>query len=334
MTAIGDESFRAVEHPSALRLGSRHASAARIRPRRRLRQPPGTDVLTRRQLRDVFLFLRFIARDENVIRAKRSMRRYDDADRPIDPRQLFNRRDVLHVPHPRAAIFRRKDDPQQIQPSQLLDDRHRKLAGFVPRHHVRSNLALGELPHAFLQLQLLVIQLEVQNVPPKSSPSPLKDLPSQADRGICLRSAVHSELFAGGRARGQRRGWHPTTYLTMECSDERNTRTDRLVTKACSAGVLAGCREGVSPSHLTWKQLSLYLFSVPKIFRASQTGATNTCAGLVRNAGLFPSIKCPSHASANAVGISSSAITQCHQTTMREENPTGIAIMCKARLTG
>jgi hypothetical protein len=63
----------------------------------------------------------------------------------------------------------------------------------------------------------------------------------------------------------------------MECNDERNTRTDRLVTKkARSAGVLAGCRDAVSPPHLTWTQLSLYLFSAPKILRASHTGATNT----------------------------------------------------------
>jgi len=71
-----------------------------------------------------------------------------------------------------------------------------------------------------------------------------------------------------------------------------------------------------------------------KIFRAIHTGATKTCAGLVRNAGLFPSIRCPSHANANAAGISNSAMIQWNQTTMIEENPTGIAIMCSARLTG
>jgi hypothetical protein len=79
---------------------------------------------------------------------------------------------------------------------------------------------------------------------------------------------------------------------------------------------------------------TLYFFSAPKIFRASHIGATNTCAGLVRNAGLFPSIRCPSQAKANAVGIKNSATIQCHQITIREEKPTGIAIMWRARLTG
>ena len=44
--------------------------------------------------------------------------------------------------------------------------------------------------------------------------------------------------------------------------------------------------------------------------RAIHTGATNTCVGFVKNAGLFPSIKCPSHASANAAGINSSPMIQ------------------------
>jgi hypothetical protein len=79
---------------------------------------------------------------------------------------------------------------------------------------------------------------------------------------------------------------------------------------------------------------TVYFFSEPKIFRANQTGATNTWTGLVKNAGLFPSMRCPSQASAKAVGIKRSATIQCHQITIREEKPTGIAIMWRARFTG
>src|ERR1700690_248226 len=71
---------------------------------------------------------------------------------------------------------------------------------------------------------------------------------------------------------------------------------------------------------------SFFFGAIPKIFRAIHTGATNTWAGLVRNAGLFPSTQCPSHASAKAAGISSRAIIQCHQTTITDEKPTGMAI--------
>lgn len=68
---------------------------------------------------------------------------------------------------------------------------------------------------------------------------------------------------------------------------------------------------------------AVFFVPVRKIFRASHTGATNTCTGWVRKAGLLPSIKGPSQARANAVGIRSSAITQCHQTTISEEKPHG-----------
>src|SRR5713101_4341158 len=115
MTAVGDESFRTVEHPSTTGLGGRHASAARVRTRRRLGKSPRAQVLTRRQFRHIFLLLRFVARNENVIRAKRSVRGHDDPHRPIHPRQLFDRSDVLHVPHARPAVLLRKNDPQQAE---------------------------------------------------------------------------------------------------------------------------------------------------------------------------------------------------------------------------
>jgi len=44
---------------------------------------------------------------------------------------------------------------------------------------------------------------------------------------------------------------------------------------------------------------------MPKILRTIQTGATKTCAGLVRKAGLLPSMKWPTQAIANARGIKS-----------------------------
>src|SRR5262249_2631202 len=114
---------------------------------------------------------------------------------------------------------------------------------------------------------------------------------------------------------GSRAEMRPAIYLIMGSDEKRNRYTDRLVMGR-------------------FYPRSIAFLSDRNILFASHTAATNTCTGFVRNAGLFPSIKCPSHASAKAVGISSSAMTQCHQTTMIEENPTGIAIMCSARFTG
>src|SRR5438477_4511984 len=47
---------------------------------------------------------------------------------------------------------------------------------------------------------------------------------------------------------------------------------------------------------------------LPKIRRTIHSGATSTCAGLLKNAGLLPSTKCPIHASAKAA-ITSKAAT-------------------------
>src|SRR5205823_12050951 len=75
-------------------------------------------------------------------------------------------------------------------------------------------------------------------------------------------------------------------------------------------------------------------FSDVNILRTSHSGATKTCTGLVRKAGLLPSIKWPSQASAKVAGISSRAMIQCNQTTTSEEKPTGMAMMCSARFRG
>ncbi len=90
------------------------------------------------------------------------MRRYDDPDRSVNAREFRDRRDILHVTHTRAAVFRWKNYPQQAELAQFLDRRQREFASFIPFHDVRRNLAFGKLAHRLLQVQLLIVQLEVQ----------------------------------------------------------------------------------------------------------------------------------------------------------------------------
>ena len=87
-------------------------------------------------------------------------------NRPIHPRKLFDGGDVLHVPHPRAAQLRRKDDAHQPQLAQFFDGRQRKIARLVPLADVRRDLALGKFAHALLELQLFFVELEVQRGSP------------------------------------------------------------------------------------------------------------------------------------------------------------------------
>ena len=99
------------------------------------------------------------------------MRRDDDADRAIHAREFFDGGDVFHIAHARAAVLGGKNRSQQPELAQFFDGRQRKLAGLVPLHDVGRDLALGKLADAFLQLQLLVVQLEIQNSSSQASDS-------------------------------------------------------------------------------------------------------------------------------------------------------------------
>ena len=98
-----------------------------------------------------------------MVRAQRGVRRDDDADRAVHPRELFDGGDVLDIAHAGAAVLGRKHDAQQAELAQFLDRRQRKVAGLVPLHHVGRDFALGKFADAFLQLQLLIVQLEIQD---------------------------------------------------------------------------------------------------------------------------------------------------------------------------
>ena len=88
---------------------------------------------------------------------------------------------------------------------------------------------------------------------------------------------------------------------------------------------------------LLWGAIATALMSiledevVPEFYARDQRG---NGTGFVKNAGLLPSMRCPSHASPNASGISSKPMIQWYHTTIKDENPTGIAIMWSARFTG
>ena len=97
-----------------------------------------------------------------MVRAKRGVRGNNNPDRPINPRKLFDDHHVFGIAHARTAVFGGEDSTHQPQLANFLDRGQRKLTGFVPFHNVGSDLALSELAHGFLQLQLLFVQLEIQ----------------------------------------------------------------------------------------------------------------------------------------------------------------------------
>ncbi len=127
-----------------------------------LGQAPGADEFSGRQLADVFLLLRFVAGEKNVVRAERGVCRDDDADRTVDAREFLDRGDVLHIAHAGAAVLGGENHSQHAELAQFLDGGERELASLVPLHDVRLDLAFGKLADAFLQVQLLFVQLEIQ----------------------------------------------------------------------------------------------------------------------------------------------------------------------------
>ena len=162
IVAVGAERLGAVQHPVVALAHRSHARAAGVRSGGGLGQAPGADELRPWPAADVLLFLRFVAGKKNVVRAQRGVRRDDDADRAVHARELFDGGDVLDIAHAGAAVLGRKHYAQQAELAQFLDGRQRKFAGLVPLHHVGRDFALGKFAHAFLQLQLLIVQLEIQ----------------------------------------------------------------------------------------------------------------------------------------------------------------------------
>ena len=134
----------------------------RARSRRGLGQSPRADELASRKFRHIFLLLRLVARQKNMVRAERRVRGDDNPDRAIHARKFFNRADVLHVAHAGSAIFRGKDRAHQPEFAQLLDCGQRKLRRFIPLHHLGRDFARGKFTYVFLEVQLLFIQLKIQ----------------------------------------------------------------------------------------------------------------------------------------------------------------------------
>ena len=60
-------------------------------------QSPGADEFARGQLAEILLFLRFVAREKDVVRAQRGVGGYDDPDRSIHSRLSWV--DVLPSSH-------------------------------------------------------------------------------------------------------------------------------------------------------------------------------------------------------------------------------------------
>src|SRR5262249_5008703 len=71
VVTIGDECLGAIEHPVITSANRTHARAAGVRAGGRLRQSPGADEFASGQLTDIFLLLRFVAGEIDMVRTKR-----------------------------------------------------------------------------------------------------------------------------------------------------------------------------------------------------------------------------------------------------------------------
>ena len=100
---------------------------------------------------------------ENVVRAQTVVRGDRDADRAVDPRQLFHDEGVLHVAQAGPTVFLRKENAQQAQLSGLIQELAREFLRLVELHHVRTNLGFGELPHGLAQQLLFLGEFELHD---------------------------------------------------------------------------------------------------------------------------------------------------------------------------
>ena len=158
VVAIGDEGLVAIQHIAVAFFHGGGARIAGVRARSGLGQSPRGQPLAAGQLRDVFLLLRLVSGEKDVVGAQRVVRRNDDADRAVHSREFFNRQNIIDIAETRAAILRREDDAQQAHLAKLLHDLSREFAGLVPLHHVGRNLARGEIANLATKMFLLLRQ--------------------------------------------------------------------------------------------------------------------------------------------------------------------------------
>src|SRR3954469_2516322 len=100
IVAVSAESLGAVQDPVISLANGSHARAACVRSGRWLGQAPRANELAGSQLGNIFLLLTFVCSQKNMVRAKRGMRRNDDADRTVHARKLLYGGNVFHVTHP------------------------------------------------------------------------------------------------------------------------------------------------------------------------------------------------------------------------------------------
>src|ERR1700691_2300200 len=149
----------------------------------------------------------------------------DDADGTIHAREFFDGSYIFDVAHAGATIFGRKNRSQQAELAQFFNGGERKFAGFVPLHNVRKDFALGKFANAFLEVQLFVVQLEVQEASSvavawsifptgKRKEGQLFDLNMMEESGKVTGGAVRSECGT------------PHVYWRYECLKKDDQPTD------------------------------------------------------------------------------------------------------------
>src|SRR5258706_5278658 len=161
MNCMSNEVLGAVHDPTAVFSDRRSARSGSIRARARFSQSPGAEMLAASQWRKILQLLRLITVLINMIRAKRIMGGDRDSDRTVYPRQLFDRGGVLDIAQPSATVFLRKQNAQQTKFGQFRLQLNRKMLTLVPFHHMRRDLAFGELAHAHFHLELFFSKFEI-----------------------------------------------------------------------------------------------------------------------------------------------------------------------------
>ena len=119
---VGDELLGAVDRPLAVGELGAGADVAGVGAGLGLGQAEGGEALAAAQPRQPFVLLLVAAPEVDRHRPQRGVGGHRDADRGVDPRQLFHRQHVGERVGPAAAVLLRERNPHQPQPPELLDD--------------------------------------------------------------------------------------------------------------------------------------------------------------------------------------------------------------------
>src|SRR6185312_8227501 len=156
IVSVGDEGLVAVQHPVVAFADGGGAGGGSVGTGAGFSESPAAEPFAAGELGNIFAALLLGSGEKDVVDGQRIVRSDNNADGSVHGGKFFDCEHVIDVREPGAAVFDGNDHSQEAHLAELLHHFGGKLAGFVPLHHIGSDLGGGEVANFAAQLLLVL----------------------------------------------------------------------------------------------------------------------------------------------------------------------------------